>query len=304
MYPNVAALLLHLSAPRCGQHAGATLCGRSSYTTSPQWRRSSPRTIGARCWSRSAVSKRKWWVFPPLALAARYHPGRVPDDVLRAARSACPRVLRLAVERQSLTDVSWSNLRIPAFPGIAWSRTPLEALRFMRSRVFPSRDALAELVDFTRQPTAARPRAVVWPGTRSAHFALGFFAAAARPDDALGTRGPRERRCCSDKGRRLILDTRRLFCRLLRTLEIETVCDVGSMDGSDALRFRRVLAAPLRSLRSSRTRAISRSWPWTRGCVVRAFESCRLRRATAGPRLRCSSSTPTTLSGVTGTDAV
>jgi len=40
----------------------------------------------------------------------------------------------------------------------------------------------------------------------------------------------------------LIVDTGPLFCRLLRTLEIETVCDVGSMDGSDALRFRRVLA--------------------------------------------------------------
>jgi len=39
----------------------------------------------------------------------------------------------------------------------------------------------------------------------------------------------------------LILNTRRLFCRLLRTLEIKTVCDVGSMDGSDALLFRRFL---------------------------------------------------------------
>jgi FkbM family methyltransferase len=39
----------------------------------------------------------------------------------------------------------------------------------------------------------------------------------------------------------LILDTRRLFLKLLRTFEIDTVCDVGSMDGSDALRFRRAL---------------------------------------------------------------
>jgi FkbM family methyltransferase len=39
----------------------------------------------------------------------------------------------------------------------------------------------------------------------------------------------------------LIVNTRRLFCRLLRTLDIATVCDVGSMDGNDALRFRRVL---------------------------------------------------------------
>jgi len=41
----------------------------------------------------------------------------------------------------------------------------------------------------------------------------------------------------------LILDTRRLFCRLLRTLAIETVCDVGSMDGTDALLFRRFRAS-------------------------------------------------------------
>jgi FkbM family methyltransferase len=39
----------------------------------------------------------------------------------------------------------------------------------------------------------------------------------------------------------LIVETRRLFLRLLRTLEIGTVCDVGSMDGSDALLFRRAL---------------------------------------------------------------
>jgi FkbM family methyltransferase len=39
----------------------------------------------------------------------------------------------------------------------------------------------------------------------------------------------------------LIVDTRRLFCRLLRTFDIATVCDVGSMDGRDALRFRRAL---------------------------------------------------------------
>jgi FkbM family methyltransferase len=41
----------------------------------------------------------------------------------------------------------------------------------------------------------------------------------------------------------LIVDTRRLFLKLLRTLEVETVCDVGSMDGTDALRFRRALPA-------------------------------------------------------------
>jgi FkbM family methyltransferase len=37
----------------------------------------------------------------------------------------------------------------------------------------------------------------------------------------------------------MAFDTRRLFLRLLRTLDIEVVCDAGSMDGRDALRFRR-----------------------------------------------------------------
>jgi FkbM family methyltransferase len=37
----------------------------------------------------------------------------------------------------------------------------------------------------------------------------------------------------------VIIDTRRLFLKLLRTLAIDTVCDVGSMDGYDALQFRR-----------------------------------------------------------------
>ena len=39
----------------------------------------------------------------------------------------------------------------------------------------------------------------------------------------------------------MILNTRRLFCRLLQTLQIDMVCDVGSMDGAEALRFRRMV---------------------------------------------------------------
>jgi FkbM family methyltransferase len=39
----------------------------------------------------------------------------------------------------------------------------------------------------------------------------------------------------------LLVDTGRLFLKLLRTLEVDTVCDVGSMDGADSLRFRRAL---------------------------------------------------------------
>jgi len=103
-----------------------------------------------------------WWLFPPLALTARYYPRHIPGDVLRTASAECPVVLRFAAARQSLTDVSWSNLRIHAFPGITWSRTPLDVLRFMRSRVMPSRLSLAE-IDLARH---AQPQlnTVPWYG--------------------------------------------------------------------------------------------------------------------------------------------
>ena len=109
--------------------------------------------------------ERPWWMFPPLALAARYYPEHVPPYALQAARAACPSILRFAAARQSLTDVSWSNLRVHALPGIAWSRTPLEALRFVRTRVVPSPRSLAEL-DIARR---AQPQLDRLPWYRVSH---------------------------------------------------------------------------------------------------------------------------------------
>lgn len=86
-----------------------------------------------------------WWVLPPLALTERYYPGSVSAEVLAVARERCPRLLRIAAARSTLSEVSWSNLRIAAFPGITWSRSPFEALQFIRSRVVPDRRALEEL---------------------------------------------------------------------------------------------------------------------------------------------------------------
>ena len=144
--PTSAALLLHLLLHAAGNMRAHALRQIQLHDIAMVAAAARRRTIGARCWSRRRGDERAWWVFPPLALAARYYPtGAFRRSVLRAARAACPRVLRLATERQSLTDVSWSNLHIHAFPGIAWSRTPLDALRFMRSRALPSRRSLAEL---------------------------------------------------------------------------------------------------------------------------------------------------------------
>jgi Uncharacterised nucleotidyltransferase len=92
-----------------------------------------------------ATPRGPWWAFPPLVLAARYFPRAIPARVLAELQRACPALLKQVVRRQELTDVSWSNVRIQAFPGIEWSTSVIEAFKFARSRVSPSRTALAEL---------------------------------------------------------------------------------------------------------------------------------------------------------------
>jgi hypothetical protein len=143
-YPSLAMLMLHLLLHAAGNmrahalrhiqlHDIATL---SSRLDDADWRELLGRPEGA---------DGLWWAFPPLALAQRYYAGCLPRDVLLELRAQCPRALRFTAERKSLTDVSWSNPRIHALPGFAWSRTPVDALRLIRSRLLPSRVALAEL---------------------------------------------------------------------------------------------------------------------------------------------------------------
>jgi putative nucleotidyltransferase-like protein len=86
-----------------------------------------------------------WWAFEPLTLTARYYPGTVPPSLLARLSAECPWLLGKLAGRHQLTDVSWSNIRVAAFPGVEWSRTPLEALNFVSSRIWPSRKARLEL---------------------------------------------------------------------------------------------------------------------------------------------------------------
>jgi Uncharacterised nucleotidyltransferase len=98
-----------------------------------------------------------WWMYPPLALTAQYLPGEIPPEALRMARDICPLLLRRAAARHTLETVSWSNLRIAALPGYEWSRSPLELLRFARSRLVPQQQKFAELADGVRhQPDLLR----------------------------------------------------------------------------------------------------------------------------------------------------
>ena len=142
-YPSDAALLLHLLLHAADNmkthclrqlqlHDIALLLGR----------------LGAADWDamhEAASAGELWWAFPPLAMTERYYDCRAPRALLRDVRRSCPVILRRVSDRHELTDVSWSNLRISALPGIAWSHTPIEALRYAWSRVSPERDTLEEV---------------------------------------------------------------------------------------------------------------------------------------------------------------
>jgi len=105
------------------------------------------RRLPASAWDRllGANGDPAWWALPPLLLAQRYCSAPVPGEVITALSRSTPGALRRAARRYSLTEVSWSNLHISAFPGIEWSRSIGEALRYARHRIAPDRTAREEL---------------------------------------------------------------------------------------------------------------------------------------------------------------
>jgi hypothetical protein len=121
--------------------------------------------LGARMhdddWQRLLAQRRHrgalWWAVPPLELLVQYYPSSVPAGVLETLRSDCPRRIRVMSRRQTISDVSFVALKVEAFPGIAWSTSTAEKLRYVVSRVLPSRKLVNARAAFTtRQAWAAR----------------------------------------------------------------------------------------------------------------------------------------------------
>jgi hypothetical protein len=103
-----------------------------------------------------------WWALTPLALTAHYYPGAIPCNIITQVNTECPWLLRKVARRLRLSDISWSNIKVYAFPGIEWSRSPAEALRFIVGRVSPSREVKLELRGFdARHPGTSE---VKWYG--------------------------------------------------------------------------------------------------------------------------------------------
>lgn len=139
-YPDPSALMAHLLLHAAGNmrtrvlrliqlHDIAKLAGR----------------FGAEDWERLRTACRNetglWWLAPPLIVTDRYYPGLIPPTLLAQLESECPWLLARVSRRQGLMEVSWSNARIEAFPGIEWATTLREALRFAIGRIWPSQEA-------------------------------------------------------------------------------------------------------------------------------------------------------------------
>ncbi len=139
-YANNAALFCHLLLHTAGGMRTNTL----RFMQLIDLARLAPRLTREE-WSWLIVNEHAWWMYPVLRMVARFFPEVIPADALAATRRACPTLLRHA--RHELAEVSWTNFSIPALPGYEWSRTPLELLRYARSRVLPKRQALAELAE-------------------------------------------------------------------------------------------------------------------------------------------------------------
>jgi putative nucleotidyltransferase-like protein len=90
-----------------------------------------------------------WWAMPPLMLTARYYAGAIPAFVFVRLQTECPWLLSRITRAQLVADVSWSNIKVHALPGIEWSQSPREALVFVVRRILPSRDARLELRRFS-----------------------------------------------------------------------------------------------------------------------------------------------------------
>jgi hypothetical protein len=148
-YPSPAALMLHLLLHAAGNMRAralrlvqlndiALLANRLSPIDWEEVARHAPtgRVVGARALDSDSA------LLPRLNSSQLRIPSLGQD---------CPWLLRNRTRRQQLADVSWSNIRVEAFPGVEWSRTPREALKFMSSRVWPSQEARSELKEGAAQ---------------------------------------------------------------------------------------------------------------------------------------------------------
>jgi len=91
-----------------------------------------------------AAQRALWWAFSPLILVARYY-GTIPAYVLANTAEACGWSLRRSSRKKQLWQVSFSDLRRRAFPGIEWSQSAGDALAYAAERAMLAARVLARV---------------------------------------------------------------------------------------------------------------------------------------------------------------
>jgi hypothetical protein len=141
-YPSRASLMIHLLLHAAGSMAFQSLrllhlhdlAQLSWMMTDAEW---------DDVLARGLRGRRLWWALPPLRLASRYYTSKIPARVLAALGDICPFLLERVSGHKSLYDVSYSYLWVDALPGVEWSQTVRELVRFAVSRVRPSAEHVA-----------------------------------------------------------------------------------------------------------------------------------------------------------------
>ena len=144
-YPSRSALLAHLLL-----HAAGNMCGRSLRLMHLHDIALLARSMQPEEWVFLWRGDACWWALPPLQMVARYYRDAIPDAVLATLARDCPLLLRAVSRRQTLTQVSCSELWLHAFPGIEWSRDVREAAGFVAGRVRRPAEKIRERNDMAR----------------------------------------------------------------------------------------------------------------------------------------------------------
>lgn len=135
-YPGKAALMLHLLLHAAGAMAFQSLRLLHLHDLASLARLMRPADWDAILEYR-ARARSLWWALPPLGVMRRYYAEAFPARVLAAFECDCPWLLERWSRRRTLSDVSYSHLRVDAFPGIAWSQSLAELLAYALSRIRP-----------------------------------------------------------------------------------------------------------------------------------------------------------------------
>lgn len=141
-YPSTASLMLHLLL-----HASGDMVLRALRLIQLHDIAMLSLKMNADDWKEvrrhDATGKRIWWAFPTLHLVSRYYPAHIPPAILKDSSVHCPVLLKRTARRRNLSAWSFSHLWVDAFPGIEWSATVLEMLKYASARIHPSAEHIS-----------------------------------------------------------------------------------------------------------------------------------------------------------------